>query len=45
MPNIDISPVVNVLLSGLPVVLAVIWVVIHMTAMRDLHDCWPKRSH
>ncbi len=45
MPTIDFRPMVNVLLGGLPVVLAVVWVVIHMSAVRDLHDYWPKRSH
>jgi hypothetical protein len=43
MPTIDIRPVVNVLITGLPIVLALVWVLIHMSAVRDLHDAWPKR--
>jgi hypothetical protein len=44
MATFDIRPVINVLISGLPVVLAVVWLVLHMSAMRDLQDAWPKRS-
>jgi hypothetical protein len=42
MPTIDVSAVVNVLLGGLAVVFAVLWLFIHLSAGRDLHQSSPR---
>ncbi len=43
MPTIDISTIGNALLSGFAVILAVVWLVIYMSAVRELHNSSPKR--
>ena len=43
MPTIDISAIWNTLLTGFAVVFAVIWLFIHMSAVRDLRESQPKR--
>jgi hypothetical protein len=42
MPTINISLVANTLLGGFAVVLAVLWVFIHLTAVRDLRKSSPR---
>ena len=42
MPTIDISAVANTLLGGFVVILAVLWVFIHLTAVRDLRKGSPR---
>jgi hypothetical protein len=42
MPTLDINVVANTLLGGFAVVLAVVWVFIHLSAMRDLRKSSPR---
>jgi hypothetical protein len=37
MPTLDIHAVGNTLLGGFAVILAVLWVFVHLSAVRDLH--------
>jgi hypothetical protein len=43
MPTIDFSAIGNVLLGGFAVTLAVVWLVMYMSAVRDLHENSPRR--
>lgn len=38
MPTLDIYTVGNMLLGGFAVILAVLWVFVHLSAVRDLHN-------
>lgn len=43
MPTIDINTIGNTLLGGFAVVLAVLWVFVHLSAVRDLHKSSPGK--
>ncbi len=43
MPRLDINAVGNTLLVGFAVVLAVLWVFLHLSAVRDLHKSLPGK--
>lgn len=43
MPTLDISTIGNVLLSGFAVILAVLWVFFHLSAVRDLRKSFPGK--
>lgn len=45
MPTLNISAVANTLLGGLAVILAVLWLFIHLTAVRDLRKSSPGGVH
>lgn len=45
MPTLNISSVANALLAGLAVILAVLWLLIHLTAVRDLRKSLPGGLH
>lgn len=42
MPMINIGAIANTLLGGFVVILAVLWVFIHLTAVRDLRKSSPR---
>ena len=43
MPTLNFSAMGNTLLGGFAVVLAVLWVFVHLTAVRDLHKSSPGK--
>lgn len=43
MPTLDIHAIGNTLLGGLAIVLAVLWVFVHLSAVRDLRRSSPGR--
>lgn len=42
MPSIDINTVWSALLGGFAVIFAVLWLYIHLSAVRDLHESSPR---
>jgi hypothetical protein len=42
MPSIDLNAVWSTLLGGFAVVFAVLWIYIHLSAVRDLHENSPR---
>jgi len=45
MPTLNISYVANTLLGGLAAILALLWLLIHLTAVRDLRKSSPGGLH
>ena len=43
MPTIDINVIGSTLMGGFAVILAVLWLFVHMSAVRDLHEGVPRR--
>jgi hypothetical protein len=45
MPALNFSAVANTLLGGLAAILAVLWLLIHLSAVRDLRKSSPGGLH
>lgn len=45
MPTLNMSSVANTLLGGFAVIMAVLWLLIHLTAVRDLRKSSPGGFH
>jgi len=45
MPTLDINAIGNTLLGGFAVILAVLWVFIHLNAVRDLRKSSAGKIH
>ncbi len=45
MPTLNISSVASTLLGGLAVIMAVLWLLIHLTAVRELRKSSPGGLH
>ncbi|HKT11080.1 MAG TPA: hypothetical protein VJW77_04565 [Terriglobia bacterium] len=43
MPTLDISAIGNTLLYGFAVILAVLWVIFHLSAVRDIRKSLPGK--